>query len=524
CERGALQAAAVGEQLLASVLEEVEVREPERRRDHEAEHGCDDHAGAESDASLPEADGDQGLADCDDHDQPVTLDEVRRLDPPAADPAEQRSEEADDDGGRPQHRLGPSVDEPGGDDQCRAGERRRSDPQDRRQEVSVTPCCERVEREMHDGDDGEENPEDDTVTAERVRDRQRGDEHRPHRNQHRCPHGTQSGIDGVGQPCVGSPSPPERGEDQQTVAEATPGRIVREDGGDLREPENEDEVEEELERGDRVLALDGVRFDHSGTLPHLFAVFAPVCNNELNGSVSSDGRPRLRGPRRSEPACRARTARRRQRDDQRARRALRHVVDRDEEAHPAARGGAPRHNGEGRPCPQMHARALCLRRHQHVAAAAQPLCASRRTYVRRQMSPTTKKKGGFTAEEKAAMRARAKELKATEDGETAVQEALAKMTPKDRALGKRIHAIVRERAPDLTPKTWYGMPAYANKDGKVVVFFRDAAKFKERYAMLGFNDTANLDGGNMWPVAFALTELTAADEKKIATLVKKAVG
>ena len=139
------------------------------------------------------------------------------------------------------------------------------------------------------------------------------------------------------------------------------------------------------------------------------------------------------------------------------------------------------------------------------------------------MSPTTKK-DGFTAEEKAAMRARAKELKATEDGETAVQEALAKMTPKDRALGKRIHAIVKESAPDLTPKTWYGMPAYANKDGKVVVFFRDAAKFKERYAMLGFNDTANLDSGNMWPVAFALTELTAADEKKIATLVKKAVG
>jgi len=139
------------------------------------------------------------------------------------------------------------------------------------------------------------------------------------------------------------------------------------------------------------------------------------------------------------------------------------------------------------------------------------------------MSPTTKKKAGFTAEEKAAMRARAKELKATEDGETAVQEALAKMTPKDRALGKRIHAIVKESAPDLTPKTWYGMPAYANKDGKVVVFFRDAAKFKERYAMLGFNDTANLDSGNMWPVAFALTELTAADEKKIATRVKKAV-
>jgi uncharacterized protein YdhG (YjbR/CyaY superfamily) len=139
------------------------------------------------------------------------------------------------------------------------------------------------------------------------------------------------------------------------------------------------------------------------------------------------------------------------------------------------------------------------------------------------MSPTTKK-DGFSAEEKAAMRARAKELKATEDGETAVRGALAKMTPRDRALGKRIHAIVKESAPGLTPKTWYGMPAYANKDGKVVVFFRDAAKFKERYAMLGFNDTANLDSGNMWPVAFALAEPTAADEKKIAALVKKAVG
>ena len=140
------------------------------------------------------------------------------------------------------------------------------------------------------------------------------------------------------------------------------------------------------------------------------------------------------------------------------------------------------------------------------------------------MSPTTKKKDGFTAEERAAMRARAKELKATEDGETAVQEALAKMTPKDRALGKRIHAIVKESAPDLTPKTWYGMPAYANKDGKVVVFFRDAAKFKERYAMLGFNDSASLDDGSMWPIAYALTKLTSADEKKIVALVKKAVS
>ena len=137
---------------------------------------------------------------------------------------------------------------------------------------------------------------------------------------------------------------------------------------------------------------------------------------------------------------------------------------------------------------------------------------------------STKKKDGFSAEEKAAMRARAKELKAAEEGEEAVLSALAGMSPDDRALGKRIHAIVKKTAPDLTPKTWYGMPAYANKDGKVVLFFRNAEKFKERYAMLGFNDTANLDDGSMWPVAFALRKLTKADEARITKLVNQAVS
>ena len=137
---------------------------------------------------------------------------------------------------------------------------------------------------------------------------------------------------------------------------------------------------------------------------------------------------------------------------------------------------------------------------------------------------TVKKKEGFTAEEKAAMRARAKELKAAADGETAVREALAAMTPQDRAIGERLHAIVKETAPELSPKTWYGMPAYANKEGKVVCFFRNAAKFKERYAMFGFNDSANLDEGSMWPVAFALKRLTKADEARIAKLVKQAVS
>ena len=139
------------------------------------------------------------------------------------------------------------------------------------------------------------------------------------------------------------------------------------------------------------------------------------------------------------------------------------------------------------------------------------------------MSPT-KKKEGFSAEERAAMRARAKELKAAADGESAVREALAAMTPADRALGERIHTIVGKAAPELVPKTWYGMPAYANKDGKVVCFFRDAAKFKERYAMVGFNDSAKLDEGSLWPIAFALTKLTKADEAKIAKLVKQAVS
>jgi uncharacterized protein YdhG (YjbR/CyaY superfamily) len=137
---------------------------------------------------------------------------------------------------------------------------------------------------------------------------------------------------------------------------------------------------------------------------------------------------------------------------------------------------------------------------------------------------STGKAEGFTAEEKAAMKARARELKANEDGESAVRAAIAKMSPQDRTIAKRIHELVRAAAPDLTPKTWYGMPAYANKDGKVVCFFRDAGKFKERYAMLGFNDRAKLDDGSMWPVAFAVTKLTAADEAKIRKLVKKAVG
>ena len=139
------------------------------------------------------------------------------------------------------------------------------------------------------------------------------------------------------------------------------------------------------------------------------------------------------------------------------------------------------------------------------------------------MSPTQDKQG-FTAEEKAAMRARAKELKAAEDGEQAIAAALKKMSPADRALGERIHAIVKKTAPDLTPKTWYGMPAYANKDGKVVCYFKDAGKFKARYSELGFAEAASLDDGAMWPIVYALKKLSKAEEARIVRLVEQAVS
>ena len=139
------------------------------------------------------------------------------------------------------------------------------------------------------------------------------------------------------------------------------------------------------------------------------------------------------------------------------------------------------------------------------------------------MSPT-KEKQGFTAEEKAAMRARAKELKAAEEGEEAIAAALKKMSPADRALGERIHALVKETAPDLVPKTWYGMPAYANKDGKVICYFKNAGKFKMRYSEFGFNDSAKLDDGAMWPIVYAVTKLTKSDEARITMLVERAVS
>ena len=139
-----------------------------------------------------------------------------------------------------------------------------------------------------------------------------------------------------------------------------------------------------------------------------------------------------------------------------------------------------------------------------------------------------RKSSGFTAEERAAMREHAKELKEAgrankADDEAAVLEKIAKMQEPDRSLARRIHAIIKAEAPMLSPRLWYGMPAYA-RDGKIVCFFQDAQKFKSRYATLGFSDKANLDEGSMWPVSFALKELTSAEEARIVTLVKKALG
>jgi hypothetical protein len=145
--------------------------------------------------------------------------------------------------------------------------------------------------------------------------------------------------------------------------------------------------------------------------------------------------------------------------------------------------------------------------------------------MRPKKSTPGKKSKGFTAEERAAMKERVRELKSGEaDGESTVLAKIAAMREPDRALGKRLHAIITASAPGLSPKLWYGMPAYANDDGKVVCFFQSAQKFKTRYATLGFSDKANLDEGHLWPTTFALQELTAAEEARIGALVKRAVS
>jgi uncharacterized protein YdhG (YjbR/CyaY superfamily) len=152
--------------------------------------------------------------------------------------------------------------------------------------------------------------------------------------------------------------------------------------------------------------------------------------------------------------------------------------------------------------------------------------ATKRNIKKPSRSAGAKPARGFTAEEKAAMRERAAELKAAAgkaEGETAVRAKIASMPPPDRVLGEKLHAIIKASAPSLSPKLWYGMPAYA-KGEKVVCFFQSAQKFKTRYATLGFSDEANLDDGALWPTAFGLKKLTAADEARIGAIVKKAVS
>ena len=158
-------------------------------------------------------------------------------------------------------------------------------------------------------------------------------------------------------------------------------------------------------------------------------------------------------------------------------------------------------------------------------AERKPAKTTTKKSAKRTTSTTTGSKG-FTADERAAMKEQKAEARANKnraDGERALLEAIAAMKGRDRAMAKRVHAIVTASAPELWPKTWYGMPAYA-RDGKVVCFFKSADKFKSRYATFGFNDSANLDDGALWPVAYALKELTATEEKKIAALVKKAAS
>ena len=151
--------------------------------------------------------------------------------------------------------------------------------------------------------------------------------------------------------------------------------------------------------------------------------------------------------------------------------------------------------------------------------------STKRTGAKRTTAPRNASSSGFTAEERAAMKDRARELKASKDrdeGKRLLREAIAKMKEPDRAMAKRVDSIVMAAAPELAPRTWYGMPAYA-KDDRVVCFFQDAQKFKSRYATFGFSDEASLDRGGMWPTSFALMRLTDAEEKQIAALVKKAV-
>ena len=213
----------------------------------------------------PQADRDERFPDRDDHDQPVPLDEVCWMETPTAGPGHERREEPDREGNQPEHGLEAAVHEAGNGDQRRADDRRRRDAEDRQEEIGIATRGQCVERQLHQRHDQEGDAEDDTVTAERIGHGQSAYEHGPARDQHRPPDETFTRIDGVRQPRIRSPRPPERGQEQESVLEAAPGRIAGQQRCDLRERKNEDEVEKELERRDSLLALDRLRA-HERTL------------------------------------------------------------------------------------------------------------------------------------------------------------------------------------------------------------------------------------------------------------------
>ncbi len=230
--------------------EEVEIREPERCSDRDAEQGGDDHPRTEAGGARPEAERDERLPERDDHDQRVSLGEVRRVDAPAAHPTDERPEHPGRERQHPEHRPEPGGHERRSEDQRRADHARASEPTDRRQQIRVPLCDHREQRDVHGEHDRQRRAEDGPVTAERLGNGERGDEHR---------------LDRVRQPRVRRPRPPQDREDEQAAPEAVPRRIVEEERRHLREREDEHQVEEQLDGGDAVFLFD-TKLAHRATL------------------------------------------------------------------------------------------------------------------------------------------------------------------------------------------------------------------------------------------------------------------
>ena len=244
------------EQALGDDRGPVEVRPPERRRYDDPEQRGRHDSQSERYPRSADADCDDRLADRDDHDQAVPLREVTRRHAPAAAPADEHSEVVDGKRSRPEHDSGLVLEKAGGDDQDGADRRRRHHAQDCAQQVMVAPRGDGIQRDVHRPDDEVGDPEQHAVVVERLRHGQRDDQHRPHRREHGDPHHPFLGVERVRQPRIRGPGPPERTEDEHAAQQASPGRVGREEARDLGDPEDEDEIEEELERGYPLLAVD----------------------------------------------------------------------------------------------------------------------------------------------------------------------------------------------------------------------------------------------------------------------------